>query len=832
MSVSLSVKNTFVHASLDGAASAGLRRSSSQLGTWADVDAVLDEGEPPPGPPLVELGGLRFPGGAREVFRAPPLPAKSARTPLSSKASAFSPTAGGPAQHMPLRPAKPAPAQAVESWDGWALAAPSQALAPAVTTAMLRNLPCGLTRDDLLQILDREGFAGLSDGLRLLPLATLGLAAPGGAGGYDFVYVPMDFKRRLCKGYSFVNMVAAEHLQRLVEVFDGYSRWSHSSMKVCQASLSHTQGLTANVERYRDSPVMDDAVPDIFKPALFVGKRQVRELGGLAEARAAEIQELQGKLWCVPVASAELDSLVEKAAALTHRSREGAARVAELRAERAVLTGVLDADLARAKELREERQALLDRIGGSERSERQALHSKEAAELEADAEKRRSQEELAALDDSLEKARAQADGAERRWSRAEAAIMELESQQIEAGGHAAEGPRAAGLPSGCRARSEQSPEECYSDSTGETRCAALDAEIAEARAHAAELRGAKTVLAARLGASRRRAEETRSRRRFTSLASSWTPRRRSPGCARKRPRSGACARRPSRGLSPPPLGAAVGGFRTSQPQHPRQHRRRLGVDIHGGRSELRSQALRGCRQHAAPDGERRSEGGLGGGGAGPALGAEAAGGPAGDCMGPMQQQLVRLRETARNWREGLLRLGPSEAPLPPVPDEAVWNAMLAHAVAAGRGDLEYRGGTAAAAQALCECIEALVVETSRQLADADASGQGAALARQELLRSAEGRALRQELEQLERRPHRREPSPGPGSTPTSFGADARGEPRAARAGEVPSTPGPPARRHEQSTWQPSPIPVIATNGSVHSRRSTIHSSLSSVSAPC
>mmetsp|Transcript_71285 Transcript_71285/g.189112 ORF Transcript_71285/g.189112 Transcript_71285/m.189112 type:complete len:135 (+) Transcript_71285:3-407(+) len=118
---------------------------------------------------------------------------------------------------------------------------------------MLRNLPCDFTRSDLLDILDREGFAGL----------------------YDFVYVPIDFKRGLCKGYSFVNMVAVEHLQRLVEVFDGYNRWSRSSTKVCQASMSHTQGLTANIERYQNSPVMCDAVPDIFKPALFVGKRQV-----------------------------------------------------------------------------------------------------------------------------------------------------------------------------------------------------------------------------------------------------------------------------------------------------------------------------------------------------------------------------------------------------------------------------------------------------------------------------------------------------------------------------------------------------------------------------
>jgi len=36
-----------------------------------------------------------------------------------------------------------------------------------------------------------------------------------------------------------------------------------------------TQGLRANIERFRNNPVMSDAVPDMFKPALYVGKREV-----------------------------------------------------------------------------------------------------------------------------------------------------------------------------------------------------------------------------------------------------------------------------------------------------------------------------------------------------------------------------------------------------------------------------------------------------------------------------------------------------------------------------------------------------------------------------
>jgi hypothetical protein len=319
MVVGLTVKNTFVCVSLEDADSAGLRRSSScpslgvanatpradvnskdavsqlaspdsdvtlsRLGTWADVDSDFDEQETPSGFSSEGLSCLSFTGeayGPGKVDETPPAAqessivqtTKSMRTPLSSKASAFSPKIAGfgiSAPHVPFVPISPLnskasallqrssqavsmPVQATDSLDAPGI--PSQALTsnPKATTAMLRNLPCGFTRSALLEMLDNEGFTGL----------------------YDFVYVPIDFNRGLCKGYCFVNLTAAEHLQHLVEVFDGYSQWSDcSSMKICQATLSHTQGLRANIERYRNSPVMGDAVPDVFKPALFAGKQEI-----------------------------------------------------------------------------------------------------------------------------------------------------------------------------------------------------------------------------------------------------------------------------------------------------------------------------------------------------------------------------------------------------------------------------------------------------------------------------------------------------------------------------------------------------------------------------
>ncbi|CAK0851031.1 unnamed protein product [Prorocentrum cordatum] len=88
--------------------------------------------------------------------------------------------------------------------------------------------------------------------------------------------MPFDFKIKQCMGYAFVNLTGEEHVQHLIAKFDNQRLWPRSaSLKLCCAGLSHTQGLQANVERFRNSPVMGDEVPESFKPALFAGVRQV-----------------------------------------------------------------------------------------------------------------------------------------------------------------------------------------------------------------------------------------------------------------------------------------------------------------------------------------------------------------------------------------------------------------------------------------------------------------------------------------------------------------------------------------------------------------------------
>mmetsp|Transcript_23213 Transcript_23213/g.41076 ORF Transcript_23213/g.41076 Transcript_23213/m.41076 type:complete len:299 (+) Transcript_23213:59-955(+) len=116
------------------------------------------------------------------------------------------------------------------------------------TTVMLRNVPNNYTRDMLLTLLNEQGFSSR----------------------YDFVYLPIDFRRRANLGYAFVNLTDEASVDALWSTFDGFSGWALPTAKVCQVSWSGPhQGFKAHVERYRNSPVMHRSVPDEYKPVIF-----------------------------------------------------------------------------------------------------------------------------------------------------------------------------------------------------------------------------------------------------------------------------------------------------------------------------------------------------------------------------------------------------------------------------------------------------------------------------------------------------------------------------------------------------------------------------------
>lgn len=123
------------------------------------------------------------------------------------------------------------------------------------TTLMLRNIPDVLRRDALVELLEAEGMGSM----------------------FDFVYVPIRFgDQERNFGYAFVNCVTPEAAEECREKFHGFDRWPVPWNMTCEVNTGDScQGVSAHVQRYRNSPVMHESVPDEFKPAVYKnGERQ------------------------------------------------------------------------------------------------------------------------------------------------------------------------------------------------------------------------------------------------------------------------------------------------------------------------------------------------------------------------------------------------------------------------------------------------------------------------------------------------------------------------------------------------------------------------------
>jgi len=116
------------------------------------------------------------------------------------------------------------------------------------TTVAIRNIPLHFTRDQLLQHLDAGGLAGR----------------------FDFLYLPIDFAKCRNFGYAFVNLTSPEHARRVIAGLDGLS-WRQPGEGQAVVSWSLAQGLGSHVERYRNSPVMHESMPDECKPIVLEG---------------------------------------------------------------------------------------------------------------------------------------------------------------------------------------------------------------------------------------------------------------------------------------------------------------------------------------------------------------------------------------------------------------------------------------------------------------------------------------------------------------------------------------------------------------------------------
>jgi len=119
------------------------------------------------------------------------------------------------------------------------------------TTVMLRNIPNKYTQPTLLQALDDKGFKGI----------------------YNFFYLPVDYKNHCNMGYAFINFVDHQGAMKFMNAFKGYQLPAKST-KVCDTCWARVQGLKANVEHYRNSPVNDLPDPE-YRPLLFQNGTEV-----------------------------------------------------------------------------------------------------------------------------------------------------------------------------------------------------------------------------------------------------------------------------------------------------------------------------------------------------------------------------------------------------------------------------------------------------------------------------------------------------------------------------------------------------------------------------
>lgn len=116
------------------------------------------------------------------------------------------------------------------------------------TTIIVKNLPEGCTHNELHRILDEVGLGGL----------------------YNFIYVPFDFKKNMVLRYGFVNFEQHSRAVEAMALLHGFSGWAVDGEKGCEVEWGGAQqSLQANIERYRNSPLMHVSVPDEYRPVVF-----------------------------------------------------------------------------------------------------------------------------------------------------------------------------------------------------------------------------------------------------------------------------------------------------------------------------------------------------------------------------------------------------------------------------------------------------------------------------------------------------------------------------------------------------------------------------------
>lgn len=150
---------------------------------------------------------------------------------LSGGTSSTVSTLMGPIFEDEFQAAWPAPRDGGRACGGLL---PGAASAPALngsTTLMIRHVPPKFTQRQLMRELNDLGFAGR----------------------FDFLYIPMDSRRRANRGIAFVNFICSDAAENFVHVADGRPLRHPSSQRAVEIMAADMQGFDSNVEHHAEA---------------------------------------------------------------------------------------------------------------------------------------------------------------------------------------------------------------------------------------------------------------------------------------------------------------------------------------------------------------------------------------------------------------------------------------------------------------------------------------------------------------------------------------------------------------------------------------------------
>ncbi|KAJ8773340.1 hypothetical protein K2173_028517 [Erythroxylum novogranatense] len=112
------------------------------------------------------------------------------------------------------------------------------------TSLMIKNIPNQFIRDDLLHILDAHCLQENTEAQKNSNVVK---------SAYDFLYLPMDFRRRANLGYAFVNFTSPVAALRFCRCFHNYKWQVDGNKKVCAVAPAVIQGVDALRNHFKNS---------------------------------------------------------------------------------------------------------------------------------------------------------------------------------------------------------------------------------------------------------------------------------------------------------------------------------------------------------------------------------------------------------------------------------------------------------------------------------------------------------------------------------------------------------------------------------------------------